>query len=174
MRRITLWLTGTVLLVVLLFTYRTSTSGPAAVSTGSSAFAPGIVNAPTTAGTGGPGTDGSGTGSGATSSPTPSSGSGSTGAATTTVNGQVADTRWGPVQVQVLVANSKIIDVVVLQQPNGNFRDQEINGYALPLLRQEVLQAQSAQIDGISGATVTSDGYIQSLQSALALVHIGG
>jgi uncharacterized protein with FMN-binding domain len=173
MRRITLWLTGTVMLVVLLFTYRTSTSGPAAVATGSSAFAPGIVNAPATAGTGGTGGNNT-TGSGTPSPGTTSSSSPSTTAATTTVNGQVADTRWGPVQVQVLVSNSKIIDVVVLQQPSGSFQDQEINGYALPLLRQEVLQAQSAQIDGISGATVTSDGYIQSLQSALALVHIGG
>ena len=51
--------------------------------------------------------------------------------------------------------------------PNENGRDQEINAYALPVLRQETLDAQSANIDTVSGATVTSDGYIESLQAAL-------
>jgi uncharacterized protein with FMN-binding domain len=51
--------------------------------------------------------------------------------------------------------------------PNGNPRDQEINAYALPILVQESLDAQSANIDMVSGATVTSDGYLQSLQGAL-------
>jgi uncharacterized protein with FMN-binding domain len=55
----------------------------------------------------------------------------------------------------------------VLQYPNGNHRDQEINDYALPILIDETTKAQSAQIDMVSGATVTSDGYIRSLQSAL-------
>ena len=53
------------------------------------------------------------------------------------------------------------------QYPNGNGRDQEINAYALPILIQETLDAQSANIDMVSGATVTSDGLPQSLQSAL-------
>jgi uncharacterized protein with FMN-binding domain len=57
--------------------------------------------------------------------------------------------------------------VSVLQSPNGNPRDQEINAYALPILVQESLDAQSANIDMVSGATVTSDGYLQSLQGAL-------
>ena len=61
----------------------------------------------------------------------------------------------------------KITDVSVLQYPNGNPRDQEINDYALPILIQETLDAQSAKIDMVSGATVTSAGYLQSLQSAL-------
>jgi len=69
--------------------------------------------------------------------------------------------------VELTVAGSKVTDVSVLQYPNGNGRDQEINSYALPLLIQETLDAQSANIDMISGATVTSDGYVQSLQSAL-------
>ena len=73
----------------------------------------------------------------------------------------------GPVQVQLTVAAGKITDVSVVQYPNGNGRDQEINAYALPILVQETLDAQSAQIDMVSGATVTSDGYLQSLQSAL-------
>ena len=57
--------------------------------------------------------------------------------------------------------------VDVLQSPSGNPKDVEINNRALPILIQETLDAQSAKIDMVSGATVTSDGYIQSLQSAL-------
>ena len=55
----------------------------------------------------------------------------------------------------------------MLQSPSGNGRDLEINGRALPVLMQETIDAQSAKIDMVSGATVTSDGYLPSLQSAL-------
>jgi uncharacterized protein with FMN-binding domain len=55
----------------------------------------------------------------------------------------------------------------VVQYPNNNGRDQEINARALPVLIQETLDAQNANIDMVSGATVTSDGYLESLQSAL-------
>ena len=65
------------------------------------------------------------------------------------------------------VQNGKLSDVSVLQAPNGNPRDQQINAYALPILVQESLDAQSSDIDMLSGATVTSDGYLQSLQGAL-------
>jgi uncharacterized protein with FMN-binding domain len=71
------------------------------------------------------------------------------------------------VQVELTVAGGKITDVSVVQYPNGNGRDQEINARALPILIQETLKAQSASIDMVSGATVTSDGYLTSLQSAL-------
>ena len=67
----------------------------------------------------------------------------------------------------ITVAGGKITAVAVPVYPNGNGRDQEINAYALPILVQETLQAQSANIHTVSGATVTSDGYLQSLQSAL-------
>ena len=60
-----------------------------------------------------------------------------------------------------------ITAVDVVQYPPGNHKDQEINDYALPILVQDTLQAQSAKIDMVSGATVTSDGYVESLQSAL-------
>jgi uncharacterized protein with FMN-binding domain len=59
-----------------------------------------------------------------------------------------------------------------IQFPNGNGRDQEINAYAVPQLNAEVVKAQSASIDAVSGATVTSDGYIQSLQSAIDQAHL--
>jgi uncharacterized protein with FMN-binding domain len=85
----------------------------------------------------------------------------------TTVTGAVVQTRWGPVQVSITVADGKITAVDVPQYPDGNHKDEEINADALPTLRQETLSAQSADIDMVSGATVTSDGYLQSLQSAL-------
>jgi uncharacterized protein with FMN-binding domain len=77
------------------------------------------------------------------------------------------DTRYGPVQVQVVMSGSQLTAVNILQVPNQERRDLEINNYAVPLLNQEALQAQSAQINMISGATYTSQGYLQSLQSAL-------
>ena len=92
----------------------------------------------------------------------------------TVVDGSVAQTRWGPVQVQVTIAGGRITNVTVLRQPNGNRRDQEINASAIPQLNQEVLAAQSAQVDTVGGATVTSDGYVQSLQAALDAAHFPG
>ncbi len=63
--------------------------------------------------------------------------------------------------------NGKITDVQTLQLPGGQFRSQQISQYAAPQLRSEVLAAQSAQVNTISGATYTSMGYLQSVQSAL-------
>ncbi|WP_433430273.1 FMN-binding protein [Nonomuraea sp. CA-141351] len=102
----------------------------------------------------------------------PPTAQGSTGSAgkpsgSRTVDGDVADTRWGPVQVRIALTGGKITDVQVLQAPDGNRRDIEINNRALPILQQEALSAQSAQIDSVSGATYTSDGYTRSLQSAI-------
>ncbi|MFE4630898.1 FMN-binding protein [Streptomyces mirabilis] len=86
---------------------------------------------------------------------------------TKTVTGDTIQTRWGPVQVRVTLKNGKITDVTAVSYPTDNPRDQEINSYAIPQLRREALAAQSAQIDSVSGASYTSDGYKQSLQSAL-------
>ena len=159
-KRIVFWFLGTASVVVLLFGYHTSTSGPQAVAPpiGSGS----VSSTPTPSPAAGAGSGGDGTDTGGTPSPstTPSSSS-------STVTGDVASTQWGPVQVQLTVQGGKITDVNVLQYPNGNHRDAEINDYALPILIDETKQAQSAQIDMVSGATVTSDGYIRSLQSAL-------
>ncbi|MBW0119275.1 FMN-binding protein, partial [Pseudonocardia abyssalis] len=76
-------------------------------------------------------------------------------------------TRWGPVQVQLTVADGVITAVDVVQYPQGNDKDQRINARALPVLVQETLGAQSADVDMVSGATVTSEGYLESLQSAI-------
>ncbi len=83
-----------------------------------------------------------------------------------TVDGPVVTTRFGPVQVEVVVANGKLTDVKALQLPSGRHSGQ-ISTYSAPILREEALSAQSAQIDAVSGATYTSDAYAQSLQAAL-------
>ena len=85
----------------------------------------------------------------------------------TAYTGDPASTRWGPVQVRITVAGGTVTDVSVVEYPSGNGKDQQINARALPVLVQETLDAQSADIDMVSGATVTSDGYVESLQSAL-------
>ncbi|MEV0207451.1 FMN-binding protein [Streptomyces sp. NPDC050788] len=95
--------------------------------------------------------------------------SGSAGAVTgtRTVTGDSVQTRWGPVQVRITLKSGRLTEVTAVVHPTENPRDQEINSFALPRLRSEALQAQSADIDTVSGATYTSDGYRQSLQSAL-------
>jgi uncharacterized protein with FMN-binding domain len=95
------------------------------------------------------------------------SGSSSTSAVSKTVAGDVVQTIYGPIQVTITVKSGKITAVNVPTYPNGTGRDQEINSYALPQLVQETVSANSAQIDGVSGATYTSQGYVSSLQSAL-------
>jgi uncharacterized protein with FMN-binding domain len=110
-----------------------------------------------------------GSGSTPSSTPTPSTGGGS--ASTSTITGDPADTRFGPVQVRITVANGKVTGVEAINYPNGSGRDQEINSYAIPQLNQETLKAGTANIDMVSGATYTSDGYITSLQSALDRIN---
>ena len=152
MRRIVIWLASTITVVVLLFGYHTSTNK-------------------VTSGTTEDGTSGSTTSAGNEPSASPSSpSSGSSGSRSTkitTYTGPVAQTRWGPVQVKISVQGGKLTKVTILQQPSGNSRDAAINDYALPILINESLTAQSANIDMVSGATVTSDGYVRSLQAAL-------
>jgi uncharacterized protein with FMN-binding domain len=139
MSRIVLWCLSTLSVLVLLFGYHTSTSSTLA--------------------SGAPSSYRSGTVPGVKTATTSSSGS--------TVTGPEVDTQWGPVQVEITVSGGKITDVAVPVSPNGNPKDVEINNYALPVLVQETLDQQSASIDMVSGATVTSTGYLQSLQSAL-------
>jgi uncharacterized protein with FMN-binding domain len=107
---------------------------------------------------------------GATATPKPATTGGGSGSAT--VDGPVVSTRFGPVQVELVVANGKIADVVPLQLPTGR-RSGQISNYAAPILHDEALQAQSANIDFVSGATYTSDAYSQSLQAALDQAGIG-
>ncbi|MFC9326208.1 FMN-binding protein [Kitasatospora sp. NPDC057015] len=119
---------------------------------------------------GGPGPgSGTSTGSGtdaAAASPSTGTGGAATGTVRT-VTGNAADTRFGPVQVRVTLDGTRITKVEAVEYPTHDRRDQEINGYAVPLLNQEAIDAQSADIDVVSGATFTSQGYATSLQSAL-------
>lgn len=83
------------------------------------------------------------------------------------ITGNVANTAYGPVQVQVVVKTSKIVQVKILEQPSSTAHDLQIGQFAFPKLIAETLTAQSAKIDSVSGATYTSGGYIKSLQSAI-------
>lgn len=144
-RRIVVAVMATLSAVTLILGYRTSTSAPDTTT----AAAPSVPSPGTTATIGGP-TGGTATGSGST-----------------TVPGDTAQTRYGPVQVQVSVSGGRITAVDVLQYPDSSGKDQRINSQAIPQLIDETLSAQSSRIDMVSGATYTSDGYVTSLQSAL-------
>lgn len=150
-----MWGLSTLSALVLLFGYSTSTSGPATSAPPSLTSTPPVSSSGTTSPTQGS------TGSAPATSAT------SAASARKTVTGSVAQTQWGPVQVQLRVRNGRITKVSVVQYPNGNGNDQAINSQALPILTQETVDSQSANIDMVSGATVTSDGYVESLQSAL-------
>jgi len=120
------------------------------------------------------GSAGSGVGSTATTGPGSTSAPGATAApagGTKTATGTLIDTFYGPVQVQVTVTNGKITDIVAVALPTGG-RSGRIAQYAEPILQAEALAAQSANINFVSGATYTSDGYQRSLQSALDQLHI--
>ena len=153
MRRVILAVTGTIAGLVALLSFKShapalpaaATSGtgggPSAASSSSSSSVPGEFP----------------TGS-ATSSPP---------AGETAITGHVADTAYGPVQVQLIVKSGKIVKVAILQQPTNTIHDIQIGEFAFPRLIGETLAAQSAKIDAVSGASYTSAGYISSLQSAL-------
>src|SRR5258705_6576067 len=157
MRRVILAVTGTIAGLVALLSFKSHMpSGPVAATTG---------------------------GTGGTSSSSPSSGGGQTEvvpgafpqgsiarnlpAGETAVNGKVASTSYGPVQIQLIKRASKIVKVAVLVQPTNTLHDVQIGEFAFPKLISETLAAQNGKIDAVSGATYTSAGYIQSLQSAL-------
>lgn len=86
----------------------------------------------------------------------------------------MADTQYGPVQVEITVRGGRIAGARALQHPSGDGQTDQINAYAVPRLDQETTAAQSAHIDTVSGATFTSDGYRRSLQSALDAAHQAG
>jgi hypothetical protein len=86
---------------------------------------------------------------------------------TRVVQGDIVQNAYGYVQVAVIVRAGRIVDVAALQLPLDAARSYSINTQAEPLLRAEALRSQSARIDTVGGATATSAGYAQSLQSAL-------
>jgi uncharacterized protein with FMN-binding domain len=177
-KRISYWVLSTVSAFVLLLGFDASQRGsavtaiPTTLSGGSSGTPSAGSSSGGSAGGNGNGSGGNNGSSSSGSGNNPSSGSSSKPSpspkpTTSTVTGTVAQTMWGPVQVQLTVAGAKVTKVSILQYPNGNGRDVEIANYAFPILINETLQTQSANIDMVSGATYTSTGYVQSLQSAL-------
>ncbi|MBK6870637.1 MAG: FMN-binding protein [Kineosporiaceae bacterium] len=86
--------------------------------------------------------------------------------------GDAVDTQFGPVQVKITVRATKIIKSVVTQVPMNNGHDERINNYAVPLLNAAAVKWQSAEIESVSGATVTSEAYKRSLQSAMDAAHL--
>ena len=152
--------------VALLANFRT-TAGGTMLSTGASAAAPATTQPPAIAGRSATAT------APTTPSASASANSGATGSngASRTVDGPVVNTRYGPVQVRVTVEGTKIVDVQALELPSDRSKSQRISQAAGPLLRTEVLQAQTAKIHVVSGASYTSTGYAQSLQGALDLAN---
>jgi uncharacterized protein with FMN-binding domain len=133
----------------------TATAGTATATAGTATATAGTANGATATAAATPAAAAT-----ASSAPSPAAGK-------RTVVGSVEDTRYGPVQVELVLNGTTITDVVTLQVPNQERRDIEINDQAVPILRQEVLAAQSAKIDAVSGASFTSSGYAWSVQAAL-------
>jgi uncharacterized protein with FMN-binding domain len=154
MRRALPALLATVIGLILIASFHTS-SAPTAVTTPPSGA---VTSPPTSAPPAG-------------ASPPPSSTGPSTG--TRQYTGSTIENRYGPVQVRITVDGSKVTGIEALQMPQDRERSARISSEAEPLLRSEALQAQSARIDIISGATFTSESYAQSLQSALDQAHLG-
>ena len=157
MRRITLWLLSTTSALVLLFSYHTSTEATSGSATSI------VAQGSTGSGGAAPETD---SGSSTDSQSCTASGSQSSSAAQTVV-GDAIMTKFGNVQVQITVENGRITASEVTQVPWSDRKDQQINGRAVPVLNAEAVDAQSAGIDMVSGATYTSEAYIRSLQSAI-------
>lgn len=166
-RRAATALVGTAVVTVLLFSFKTpaelvenSDGSTVAVVDGgggpAASAAPRATAAPTT---------GSG-GSAATPAPSDTTTSGGGAAGLTEITGPTITTRFGPVQVRIEISGGTIADIVALQLPTGG-RSGRISDFVEPVLHDEALAAQSASIDGVSGATYTSRAYEQSLQAAL-------
>jgi len=103
-----------------------------------------------------------------TTQTTPAPAAASSSGVSGTFAGSTSQTRYGPVQVQITVVNGKITAAKALQYPNGDYRSADISTQAIPYLVSQTLAAQSANISGVGGASYTSYGWYQSLQSALA------
>jgi uncharacterized protein with FMN-binding domain len=142
----------------------TTNSSTTAAGTGGAGASGGAASAP---GSGSSGTSGSSGSSG-------TSGSGTSGSAATagTYKGSVVQTRFGAVQVQITVSAGKISEVTALQLTDDDRKSIQISNRAAPLLRTEVLSAQSASVKTISGATVTSNAYLSSLQAAIDAANL--
>ncbi len=158
MRRVILAVTGTIAGLVALLSFKS--------------HVPSVPVAATTGGSGGSSSSSSSSSSGGQTTTVPGefpqgSLAKNLPAGETAVDGKAANTAYGPVQIQLIERNSKIVKVAVLVQPANTLHDIQIGAMAFPKLISETLTSQNGKIDAVSGATYTSGGYIQSLQSAL-------
>jgi uncharacterized protein with FMN-binding domain len=169
MRRVVLSILGTIAGVGALLSFKTHPgAGHPLSAIGSGSGLGAVTTAPASAApTASAGTSGAGTSAAGTSAAPKSSASSTAAPVARTLAGQAIQTRYGIVQVQVVMSGSTIQSVGYLQLTADDPRSEEINSQAAPILVQQTMQAQSANIDGVSGATYTSQGYQQSLQSAL-------
>lgn len=184
MRRIVIAIASTITGLVLLFSWPTSLNRSVTLASGTTGAGTGTAteSGESTEGSteddtdatseGSTTTDGStgtsGTGSGTSDSGTSDSGtSAGTSGTSGTFVGDAVSTRYGDVQVQITVTDGVITSAEAISYPYRDRHDQQINDYAIPILQDETVQANSADIAMVSGATVTSRGYVQSLQSAI-------
>jgi uncharacterized protein with FMN-binding domain len=153
MRRVILAVTGTIAGLVALLSFKShDPTMPVAA----------------TSGTGGASSTSSSSSSSSTTVPGEfQSGAGTLTTGETTITGKVANTVYGPVQIELVVKSHKIVKVAVLEQPTNTIHDIQIGEFAFPKLISETLAAQDAKVDAVSGASYTSAGYISSLQSAV-------
>ena len=173
MRKVLLALLLTAVGLALLLSFRSrSATGATTTALGGSALTGGASATTTTAGAATPTASASASAdpSSPPSAPTASASkttSAGSGVKSGTFTGAAESTDFGNVQVQAVISGGKLTNVIVLQVPDrGGYEDQIVQ-IAVPELRSEALSAQSANIDVVSGATYTSQGYAESLQSAL-------
>lgn len=170
MKKIVYTILATVSGLVLLFSYRTSLEVvmPQAQPIGSGSASTGTTGTGTASAS--PETTPEGSASeapSATATPSEAQAETASGLADGTFTGNAVNTRFGDVQVEITISGGEITEITVPQYPDRDHKDVEINNYALPILISETLEAQSADVSMVSGATYTSQGYTQSLQSAL-------
>lgn len=150
----------------------TGAAAPVAAGSGPATGGAGAGASSTSSGSGAPAGSGSTTGGAVSGAPSSTSTPPTTATTTRQADGSEIPYRYGDLEVKVVVKGGRITDVETVRDESFDPRSQQINDQAVPLLREQALQAQSANIDGVSGATYTSEAYQESLQAALDSLHI--
>ena len=169
MRKVLLALLLTAVGLGLLLSFRSRAATGTTTALGGSALSAGAgtSTSPTTAGAATPSASASTSPSASAAASAAKTASAGSGVKNGTFTGTAESNPFGDVQVQAVISGGKLTNVVVLQVPDrGGYEDQIVQ-VAVPELKSEALSAQSANIDVVSGATYTSQGYAESLQSAL-------
>ncbi|HEY3878992.1 MAG TPA: FMN-binding protein [Trebonia sp.] len=168
MRRVILAICATAVALVLLLSFKSHTQSAAPGSSPAAALgSPTPGGADTTPSAGSTGSAGTASPDSSAGSPGSASGGTAQSGAAKTVTGAAWPTVYGPVQVKITVSGGKITAAAATEYPTDTPRDAQINAFAIPQLNAEAVAAGSAQIDAVSGATYTSQGYLGSLQNAL-------